>query len=171
LRSDRISVLFICTHNSARSQIAEGLLNALFGDSFEAFSAGTEPTTVHPMAVKAMAELGIDISRAGSKSVDGFRERKLDYVVTVCDRAHQTCPFFAGGKHQLHKGFGDPARPGLDDATLLGLFRRTRDEIRDWLEKEFVPMAEAEGVFGRAGPGAPASVPDRIYFRFDRKDS
>lgn len=145
MRSSRTTVLFICTHNSARSQMAEGLLQAFHGDRFEAFSAGTEPTTVHPMAVKAMAELGIDISRARSKSVDGFRERKLDYVVTVCDRAHQTCPLFAGGRHQLHKGFGDPAQPGMDDDALLAAFRTTRDEIKLWLEKEFVPEAAKGG--------------------------
>jgi arsenate reductase len=171
LRSSKTTVLFVCTHNSARSQIAEGLLQAFHGDRFEAFSAGTEPTTVHPMAVKAMAELGIDISRARSKSVDGFRERKLDYVVTVCDRAHQNCPFFAGGKHQLHKGFGDPAQPGLDDATLLGHFMRTRDEIRDWLEEEFVPMASGSGPPAQEGAQASGEFSGWKNLRFSHKDT
>ena len=171
MRSSRTTVLFICTHNSARSQMAEGLLNALFGDRFEAFSAGTEPTAVHPMAVKAMAELGIDISRARSKSADEFRERELDYVVTVCDRAHQSCPFFAGGKHKLHKGFGDPAQAGLDDAALLELFRRTRDDIREWLEKEFVPTAEGKTPHSQEGAQASGESPSWKYFRFSQRDT
>ncbi len=125
--------------------MAEGLLRSLHGNDFEPFSAGTEPTSVHPMAVKAMAELGIDISANRSKSTSEFLDRDLDYVVTVCDRAHQNCPFFAGGKHQLHKGFGDPAQPGMDDDALLEAFRKTRDEIKLWLEKEFVPEAVKGG--------------------------
>ncbi len=164
----KTTVLFICTHNSARSQMAEGLLLALHADLFEAFSAGTEPTAVHPLAVKAMAEVGIDISRARAKPLDEFRDRTLDYIVTVCDRAHQDCPFFAGGRHQLHRGFGDPAQPGLDDAALLALFRRTRDEILDWLDKEFVPMAAGGSETSPADPGGTASPTGKIYFRFDR---
>jgi arsenate reductase len=163
LRSSRVTVLFICTHNSARSQMAEGLLNALDGDRFEAMSAGTEPAAVHPMAVRAMAELGIDLSAARSKSVDGFVDRELDWVITVCDRAHQNCPFFAGGKRQLHKGFGDPAQPDLaqDDPALLGLFRRTRDEIREWLEREFVPMATGRAPHSGDGGAPPREDGDR----------
>ena len=157
MKSNRTSVLFVCTHNSARSQMAEGLLRAFHGDRFEAFSAGTEPTTVHPMAVKAMAELGIDISRARSKSLDEFRGRQLDYVVTVCDRAHQNCPFFAGGRHHLHKGIGDPAQAGLTGEELLPAFRRTRDQLREWIEKELVPSADGGG--GPALSGADASTP------------
>jgi arsenate reductase len=131
------TVLFICRHNSARSQMAEGLLRALHGDRFEAFSAGTEPTAVHPMAVWVMAELGIDISGQRSKSVEEFRDQKLDYIVTVCDRAHQDCPFFPGGMVQLHRGFWDPARPGRDEAVMLEDFRRTRDELREWILEAF----------------------------------
>jgi arsenate reductase len=175
----KTTVLFICTHNSARSQMAEGLLNAFHGDRFEAMSAGTEPTAVHPMAVRAMAELGIDISRARSKPVNEFFDRDIDYVITVCDRAHQGCPFFAGGKHRLHKGFGDPARPGLDDGALLNLFRHTRDEIREWLEKEFVPFATGGAASSREGgaplsqEGAqePGSSPDWKYFRFSQRET
>jgi arsenate reductase len=160
LRSSRTTVLFICTHNSARSQIAEGLLRAFHADRFEAFSAGTEPTSVHPMAIRAMAEIGIDISGHRSKPVGEFRDRELDYVVTVCDRAHQNCPFFPGGKNHLHMGFGDPVRAGTDYQTMLDTFRRTRDEIRDWLEKEFVPMAIGDA---RPRPASPV-------FRFGQND-
>ena len=143
MRSSKISVLFICMHNSARSQMAGGLLNALHGDRFEAFSAGTEPTFVHPGAISAMAEMGIDISGNRSKSVDEFRDRELDYVVTVCDRAHQDCPFFAGGRHQVHQGFGDPAQAGMGEQAMAEAFRLTRDEILNWLENEFILAAEA----------------------------
>jgi arsenate reductase len=167
----KTTVLFICTRNSARSQMAEGLLNAFHGERFEAFSAGTEPATVHPMAVRAMAELGVDISAARSKSVDEFIRRDIDYVVTVCDRAHQTCPFLAGGKHRLHTGFGDPAQAGLEDAALLALFRRARDDIRKWLDTEFVPTVAGGRGSNRARPGAPASSPKSKYFRFDRNRS
>ena len=102
-------VLFICTHNSARSQMAEGLLNALYGDRYEAYSAGTQPTEVNPYAIKVMAEMGIDISKHRSKSVEEFRGKKFDYVVTVCDHAKETCPFFPGGEKYLHQGFKDPS--------------------------------------------------------------
>jgi arsenate reductase len=130
-------VLFICTHNSARSQMAEGLLNALHGDRFEAFSAGTEPTSVHPLAIKAVAEIGIDISGQRSKSLDEFRGREFDYIVTVCDRAHQICPFFPGGKVQLHRGFADPADQAIPESGRLGAFRRSRDELKEWITGTF----------------------------------
>jgi len=169
LRSSKISALFICTHNSARSQMAEGLLNALHGDRFEAFSAGTQPTSVHPLAVKAMAEIGVDISGHRSKSVDEFRDRDIDYVVTVCDRAHQNCPFFAGGRKHLHKGFGDPARAGSDESGMLEAFRRTRDEIRTWLDKEFVALVEVGSAPSQAGGGVAAASSGWTHFRFGQK--
>ena len=130
-------VLFICTHNSARSHMAEGFVNALYSDRYNAFSAGTEPSTVSPYAVRVMREIGIDISDHRSKSVDEFLDKDLDYVVTVCDHAKEACPFFPGGRKALHKGFPDPASvPGTEDEK-LSLFRLVRDEIRDWVEKSF----------------------------------
>ncbi len=102
-------VLLICTHNSARSQMAEGLLNALYGNKYKAYSAGTKPSTVNPYAINAMAEIGIDISKNRSKSIDEFQGMKFDYVITVCDNAKETCPFFPGGEEYLHKSFDDPS--------------------------------------------------------------
>ena len=129
-------VLFICTHNSARSHMAEGFVNALHSDRYNAFSAGTEPSTVSPYADRVMREIGIDISDHRSKSVDEFLDQDLDYVVTVCDHAKEVCPFFPGGRKAIHKGFVDPASTGTEQEK-LALFRRVRDEIRDWVEKSF----------------------------------
>jgi arsenate reductase len=130
-------VLFICTHNSARSHMAEGFVNALYGNRYSAFSAGTEPSTVNPYAVRVMKEIGIDISDHRSKSVDEFIDQDLDYVVTVCDHAKEVCPFFPGGRKALHKGFQDPASVTGTEDEKLSLFRRVRDEIRDWVKKIF----------------------------------
>jgi arsenate reductase len=130
-------VLFICTHNSARSQIAEGLMNAFFGDDYTAWSAGTEPTQVNPYAIKVMEEVGIDVTAHHSKGMESFLAQDFDYVVTVCDHANEACPFFPGGKERIHKGFEDPGViEGSEEAKLAG-FRRTRDEIRTWIEEEF----------------------------------
>ena len=129
-------VLFICTHNSARSQMAEGFLNVISGDKYEAYSAGTEPTKVNAHAIKVMAEIGIDISKYRSKSIEEFRGENFDYVVTVCDHAREACPFFPG-EEILHKGFEDPSKfKGTEDQT-LSKTRRVRDEIRDWIRKTF----------------------------------
>ncbi len=133
------TILFICVHNSARSQMAEGLVNALYGDRFEAVSGGTTATRVHPAAIKAMAEIGIDISGHRSKSIDEFEGRRFDYVVMVCDDKQADCPFFPGGKEQVHHAFDDPAACPGSDEEILACFRKTRDEIRAWLEAEFVP--------------------------------
>lgn len=136
-KSIKKNVLFICTHNSARSQMAEGMMNSMHGDRYMAFSAGTEPSRVNPFAVRVMLELGIDISGHRAKSVQEFTEQKFDYVITVCDNAKEACPFFPGGKKILHKSFEDPASsPGSDDEK-MAVFRRVRDEIRDWLDREF----------------------------------
>ncbi|HSA95309.1 MAG TPA: biotin/lipoyl-containing protein [Acidobacteriota bacterium] len=132
------TVLFICVHNSARSQMAEGLVNSLLGDRFEAVSAGVSPTRVHPAAVKAMAESGIDISGHRSKSLDVFEGRRFDYVVMVCDDKQADCPFFPGGKEQIHHAFDDPAACAGTDKEVLACFRRVRDEIRAWIEEMFV---------------------------------
>ena len=130
-------ILFICTHNSARSHMAEGFVNALYGESYLAFSAGTEPSKVNPYAVRVMQEIGIDISDHRSKSVDEFLDQDLDYVVTVCDHAKEVCPFFPGGRKALHKGFQDPAAVAGTEDEKLSLFRHVRDEIRYWVEKVF----------------------------------
>ena len=133
----RRKILFICTRNSARSHMAEGFVNALYSDRYLAFSAGTEPSTVSPYAVRVMLEIGIDISDHRSKSVDQFIDQDLDYVVTVCDYAKEACPFFPGGRKALHKGFQDPASVAGTDEENLDVFRRVRDEIRDWIENTF----------------------------------
>ena len=119
-------VLFICTHNSARSHMAEGFMNALYSERYRAFSAGTEPSKVNPYVVRIMQEIGIDISDHRSKSVDEFMDQDLDYVVTVCDHAKEACPFFPGGRKTMHKGFQDPASVAGTEEKILALFRRVR---------------------------------------------
>ena len=103
-------VLFLCTHNSARSQMVEGLLRAVPGTRFEVVSAGTEKTRVHPLAIKAMNEVGIDISDHESKTLDAFLNERWDFVITVCDSANESCPIFAGAARRLHWSFPDPSR-------------------------------------------------------------
>ncbi len=133
---EKKSVLFICTHNSARSQMAEGLLRSMYGDRYEAFSAGTVKSSVNPYAVRAMAEIGVDISGHRSKSIEEFRKNLFDYVVTVCDHARETCPFFPG-KTNIHRSFEDPADVGETDEERMEIFRRVRDEIRKWIADNF----------------------------------
>jgi len=130
-------VLFICTHNSARSQMAEGILRTLYGDRYEAYSAGTQPTKVNPYAIKVMSEIGIDISNHRSKSAEEFRGKEFDYVVTVCDNAKEACPFFPGGKTYLHKGFKDPSEFKGNENEIVAEFQRVRDEIKRWIEETF----------------------------------
>ena len=130
-------VLIICNHNSARSQIAEGLLKSLYGKYYEVYSAGNDPTTVNPYAIKVMAEIGVDISENRSKSLKEFDGLKFDYVVTVCGGDGQACPFFSGGKTYLHESFEDPAKVDGTDHEKTDVFRRTRDEIKGWIEKTF----------------------------------
>ncbi|MBE3130367.1 MAG: hypothetical protein IMZ54_06570 [Acidobacteria bacterium] len=132
------TILFICVHNSARSQIAEGLVNALYGERFEAVSGGTMATRVHPGAIKAMAEIGIDISGHRSKSIDEFEGRRFDYVVMVCDEKQTDCPFFPGGKDYIHHAFDDPAACTGTDEEVLACFRRSRDEIHAWIREAFI---------------------------------
>lgn len=123
-------ILFLCTHNSCRSQMAEGLVNHFLGDRFEAFSAGTEATRVNPLAEQVLAEIGIDISGHRSKTVDEFTGEPFDYVITLCGDAFEKCPLFFGGVERVHIGFDDPSRlPGSEEA-VLPEYRRVRDEIR-----------------------------------------
>jgi arsenate reductase len=136
------TILFICTHNSTRSQLAEGLVNHYFGDIWEAKSAGTEKTFVKPFAIQAMAEAGIDISHHTSKTIDTFQEQEFDVVVTVCDSAKETCSFFPS-KKVIHQSFVDPSNVEGTDEEKLAAFCRTRDEIKMWLE-EALPRFAAE---------------------------
>ncbi len=127
-------VLFLCTGNSARSQMAEGLVNHLRGDRWQAVSAGTHPTgSVHPLAIAAMKEIGVDISCARSKSVDEFRDAAFDVVITVCDSAAEECPLWLGQGKRVHIGFPDPARGSLSD------FRTVRDAI----EQQVIPFLDS----------------------------
>ena len=124
-------VLILCTGNSARSQMAEGLLRHLAGDRFEVFSAGTKPGGLNPNAVKAMSELGIDISGHRSKPVDEFADQQFDQVITVCDNAKESCPIFPGGGKRIHHNFIDPAAAPPEQQPEA--FRQVRDEIQQWL--------------------------------------
>jgi len=124
--ADKKRVLFLCSGNSARSQMAEGLLRNLAGNKFDVVSAGTKPKGLHPRSVEVMKEIGIDVSRQASKDLKQFLNQKFDYVITVCDRAKQQCPIFPGAE-PIHWGFADPAEAPLDKE--LQTFRRVRDEI------------------------------------------
>jgi len=127
-------VLFLCTSNSCRSQMAEALVNHDLGDRFEAYSAGTDPATPHPLAIRVLAEIGIDHSLARSKSMDEFAGQAFDFVITLCDSTNETCPLFFGGVRRAHLGFDDPARAEGSEEGKLAVFRRVRDEIRDQVE-------------------------------------
>ncbi len=127
----RQRVLFLCTGNSARSQMAEGLLRHMAGDRFEAFSAGTRPAGLNPNAVKAMAEIGINIAGSRSKSVEEYLGQQFDYIFTVCDNARETCPVFPGAGERLHESFEDPAAAPSDQQ--LPIFRSVRDQIAERL--------------------------------------
>jgi arsenate reductase (thioredoxin) len=133
----RARVLVVCTHNSARSQMAEGLLRALAPDRFEVASAGTEATRVHPLTIRAMDELGIDLRDHTSKTLDRFVAEPWDYVITVCDDANERCPVFPGRTTRLHWGFDDPSAATGTEEERLAAFRRVRDAIagrlRTWL--------------------------------------
>lgn len=134
---EKKTILFICTHNSARSQIAEAIVNKLYGDRYSGYSAGTEPTKVNPYAVKVLKEIGIDISKNRSKHVNEFKDMKFDYVVTVCDSAKETCPFHPAGKKIIHKSFPNPAEFHGSDEEKTKLFRRLRDDIKEWIVEVF----------------------------------
>jgi arsenate reductase len=135
-----IRVLFVCTHNSARSQIAEALLQRYGGDAFEVHSAGTEATRVNPYAVHVLADQGIDWSGARSKAITGFLSQTFDYVITVCDRARATCPVFPGSINTLHWGLDDPSEVEGTDEQKLAAFRRTAMEVSTRL-RPFIEVA------------------------------
>ncbi|MCM8798936.1 MAG: arsenate reductase ArsC [Candidatus Omnitrophica bacterium] len=125
----KTKVLFLCTGNSARSQMAEGFLRHMAGDRFEVFSAGLKPTQVNPLAIKVMAEVGIDISKHRSKSVSEFIGQNFDYVITVCDNAKQTCPVFPGKYEKIHWSLEDPAQAQGTEEEKLAVFMKVRDKI------------------------------------------
>jgi arsenate reductase (thioredoxin) len=132
--SEKRRVLILCTGNSARSQMAEGLLRSISGERFEVESAGVEPSVVRPEAVHVMGEIGIDISGHRSKSADEFAGQEFDYIITVCDNAKESCPVFPGKAVRIHRMFEDPPPESEGDyETRLKVFRRVRDEIGEWL--------------------------------------
>jgi len=132
-------VLFICTHNAARSQMAEGFLRDHYGDQYEAYSAGTEPTHVDPCAIKAMHEVEIDISTYRSKGLDEFEGKQFDFVVALCAEAQESCPIFVGGAIYIHRAFDDPAHSDLINtkADKCAQFREVRDQIERWVDATF----------------------------------
>jgi arsenate reductase len=130
---DKRRVLFVCTHNSARSQMAEGMLNAWAGERFEAFSAGTEATGVKPETIEVMAEIGIDIAHHRSKTIDEFRGQSFEWFITVCDEAQQNCPVLPGVSDVAHWSIEDPSAAQGTPEERLEAFRRARDRIRDRL--------------------------------------
>ncbi len=144
---EKKKILFLCTHNSARSQMAEGLLRAIYGDRYEAYSAGVEATTVNPYAVRVMKEIGIDISGQRSKTSQEFQDIIFDLAVTVFDRAKQVCPICSTNlevptkspraREVIHKSFEDPAAVVGSEEEKLKIFRQVRDEIKDWIYKTF----------------------------------
>ncbi len=131
------TILFLCTHNAARSQMAEGLINARHHDRYKAYSAGNEPTAVHACAVTVMAEVGIDISAQRAKSLDEFTDMTFDYVVTMCADAAANCPIFPGGVEYLDHAFPDPVTAAADESDRCEPFREVRNEIWDWIGTTF----------------------------------
>lgn len=134
-------ILFLCTHNSARSQMAEGLLCHLSGAQFEAYSAGTEATQVRPLAVRAMAEVGIDMSGQQSKTLDRYLGETFEAVITVCDDANEACPVFYGARRRLHWSLPDPSRATGTEEEQLAVYRQVRDELRRRIETEVLTPA------------------------------
>jgi arsenate reductase len=133
-------VLFLCTHNSARSQMAEAFLNELGAGRFEALSAGTEARGLHPLAVQAMAEVGIDISLQESKTLERFEGEQFDLLITVCDEANEACPYFPNARERRHWSFPDPSAAVGGDAARFAAFTRVRDAIRDRIERELLAV-------------------------------
>jgi arsenate reductase len=137
LKKLKQKVIFICEHNSARSQMAEGLLKKLYGQYYDVYSAGTNPNNVNPYAIKVMADRGIDISKNRSKSINKYKGQEFDYVVTVCEDKLGVCPFFPGGKTYLHKTFQDPTSINGDGTKKIKFFTQIRNEIEEWIIDTF----------------------------------
>ncbi|MBM4240662.1 MAG: arsenate reductase ArsC [Euryarchaeota archaeon] len=134
---EKKKVLFICNRNAGRSQMAEGLLNDLYGDRFQAYSAGIRQSTISPYTIKVMDEIGVDISKNRSKSIDEFQDMEFDCVVTVCDNAEENCSFFPNASDYIHKNFKDPSKFKGEKNQILDGFRGVRDEVKIWIEKKF----------------------------------
>ncbi len=134
---EKKKVLILCTGNSARSQMAEGLLKYITQNEYEVFSAGTKPSDVRPEAIKVLLEIGIDISKNRSKSVEEFADRKIDYVLTVCDNARENCPYFPAQTKLIHHSFADPAEVQGDERARIAAFRETRDQIKKYFKNTF----------------------------------
>lgn len=130
-------MLFICKHNSARSQMAEGLLKHLYNELYEVYSAGTNPGKINPYAIKVMANRGIDISMNRSKGLNEFKNKEFDYVITVCDEEGDACPFFPGGRSYIHKSFPNPTIINDSDGTKIKYFTQIRNQIEEWINKTF----------------------------------
>ena len=143
MMTEKARVLFLCTHNSARSQMAEGLLRHLAGDRFEAMSAGTEATHVRPLAIRTMEEVGVDISGQESKTLERYLQEPFDYVITVCDDANEACPFFPGAANRLHWSFEDPSKAEGTEDERFEVFRSVRERIREQIEADLVAKNEA----------------------------
>jgi arsenate reductase (thioredoxin) len=133
--SEKKKVLILCTGNSARSQMAEGLLKHITKGEYEVYSAGTKPSLVRPEAIEVLREIGIDISGNRSKSVDEFADKGIEYILTVCDNAKENCPYFPAKTKLIHHSFEDPAETQGDEEARLSVFRKVRDEIKDYFEK------------------------------------
>jgi ArsR family transcriptional regulator, arsenate/arsenite/antimonite-responsive transcriptional repressor / arsenate reductase (thioredoxin) len=129
-REKPISVLFLCTHNSARSQMAEGIIRNMSNGTIKVFSAGTEPSVVHPLAVRAMESMGIDIKEHTSKDIDQFHQKEFDYVITVCDKAREVCPIFPGKPDQIHWSFPDPAEVKGNETVRFEAFQKTALQLK-----------------------------------------
>lgn len=136
------SILVLCTGNSARSQMAEGLLRHICGNRFEVFSAGTMPGTVRNEAIRVMGEIGIYIGHHRSKSADEFTGKEIDYVLTVCDNAKEVCPYFPAATQLVHHAFDDPAEVEGDEQERLAAFRRVRNEIKAYIKTDFASVIE-----------------------------
>ena len=138
MTNDKIKILFLCTGNSCRSQMAEGLTRNQFGDYFEAYSAGIAPQKLNPLAVQVMAEMGIDISSHRTKSLHELLHIPFDYIITVCDHAHEHCPVFPGNTTMIHQNFEDPptlARHAKTEEAALEIYRRVRNDIYDFVNR------------------------------------
>jgi len=145
-----IRVIFVCTGNSARSQLAEAILRREGGPDFEVVSAGVSPRGVHPLTIRTLAEIGLDISDARSKSITEFLDQPFDFVVTVCDRARESCPVFPGAATSMHWGFDDPAEAEGTEAERLAVFRRVMTEISGRI-RTFIPLARRATAEASAG--------------------
>ncbi len=156
--SDPARVIFVCTHNSARSQMAEGMLRAWGGDRFDAFSAGTEATRVRPEAIRVMAEIGIDISGHESKTLEPFLGEAFSWLITVCDQAKEACPTIPGVAQQAHWSIDDPSGVDGDEDARLEAFRTARDVLRDRIHifllaagRDDLPQPEPQRIGGEPG--------------------